>query len=200
MDYKKETKEIYNKYPEYFDEKFGTYSNEIIKEELNEVVLRFPNNAKILDLGSGPGNHALFFKNKGFDVLCLDISEKMLEKCMEKGLRTIKMDFEKLDFPENRFDVVWAYTSLLHMPKKNMPCVLKKIRNILSVKGIFMLSMKEGESEGFTRFTEGGKRWFSCYTDKEIRNLLSEDFKIIKHWRVPISDKKCFLDYLCVKK
>lgn len=199
MDYKEETCKVYDLFPDYFDDKFGEYTNEVIKGELHEVILRFPKSAKILDLGSGPGNHALFFEKNGFDVLCLDISDKMLAKCKEKGLKTIKMDIEKLSFPRGSFDVIWAYTSLLHLPKSNLPKVLKKIKNILNDNGLFMISLKEGSDEGIVVFEKGGKRWFSCYTEKEIRELLNKDFKVLKNWRVSVSDK-IFLDYLCIRR
>lgn len=199
MDYKKETIKVYNEYPEYFDEKFGEYTNNIIKEEREELITMLPKGVKVLDLGSGTGNHALFLKNHGFDVLCVDISDKMLEKCREKGLKTRKMDFEELKFPEKSFDIVWAYTSLLHIPKKNLPKVLRDISKIIKDKGIFMISMKEGDEEKMFDFEKGGRRWFSLYSDEELRFLLKKEFEIIKHWRVPIPGK-VFLDYLCKKK
>lgn len=199
MNYKEETLRVYNSFPEHFDLKFSEYSNDIIKEELEEALKLFQTGAKILDLGSGSGNHALFFKNKGFDVLCLDISEGMLKKCREKGLKTIKMDFENLKFPEQSFDVVWAYTSLLHIPKDKCPNVIKNIKHILKENGLFMISLKEGYTEDMFDFHLGGKRWFSLYTDDEVRQLLEQDFTILKNWRVSVSNK-VFLDYFCRKK
>lgn len=201
MDYKEETQKVYDKFPEHFDLKFGEYSN-IIKEELEETIKLFPPNSKILDLGSGSGNHALFFKNKGFDVLCLDISDGMLSKCREKGLKTIKMDFEELEFPEKSFDVVWAYTSLLHISKEKTFKVVDKISFILKDNGFLMISFKEGIGEGAVDFRLGGKRWFSLYTDEEIRQLLEKDFIILKNWKNPVPNKsdKVFLDYFCRKR
>ncbi|MEX0920724.1 MAG: class I SAM-dependent methyltransferase [Candidatus Pacearchaeota archaeon] len=142
--YKKKTREVYDKFPEYFDKKFREYILKFIKKELDRISKKFPKGAKILDLGSGPGNHALFLKNKGFDVLCLDISESMLQKCKEKGLNTIKSDIENLNFKEGDFDVIWAYTSLLHIPKSNIKSIIRKIHYIIKEDGFFFLSLKEG--------------------------------------------------------
>lgn len=89
MGYKKETKKTYDENADYFDQKFEEYKEKYMKQQFEKAISLFPENARILDLGSGPGNHAKLFHEKGFDVLCLDISEKSLEKCREKGLKTI---------------------------------------------------------------------------------------------------------------
>ncbi|MBS3088721.1 class I SAM-dependent methyltransferase [Candidatus Pacearchaeota archaeon] len=200
MDYKEETLKVYDSHSDYFNKKFEEYVREFIKDEINEIEKTFPRNSKILDLGSGTGNHAFVFKQKNHDVLCLDISEKMLNKCKEKGLKTIKMDIEKLSLPKNSFDVVLAYTSLLHLPKSNVPKVIESIKEMLKDNGLFFISLKEGEGEGFEEFKEGGKRWFSLYRDDEIKKLLTQNFEIIKRWQVPINKEKKFLDYLCRKE
>lgn len=199
MNYKEETTKVYDLFPEYFDEKFAEYSNEVIKEELDYIAKMFSKRPTLLDLGSGPGNHALYFKQKGIDVLCADISDEMLKKCKDKGLKIVKADFEKLSFPINSFDIVFAYSSLSHAPKNKMPKILNDINNILKDSGVFAISLKEGKLEGFLDFSKGGKRWFSLYSDNEIRNLLGVHFKIIKTWKVQISNK-VYLDYICIKK
>ena len=229
MNYKTETLKVYEEFPDYFNEKFEEYASKYIKGIMEEVCSVIPKNSKIFDLGSGSGNHAIFLKNKGFDVTCFDISEKMLQKCKEKGLKTIKGDFENINIPKNSLDVVWAYTSLLHVPKSNVPDIIDKISTILKKNGYLVLSLKEGIGEGFVDFKKGGKRWFSLYKHEEIFKLLNNKFEIIKNWRVQIIDNsgnypknsqnslmdnsekqifinriihnenKTFLDYLCKK-
>jgi|SRR3989344_2368309 len=200
MDYKEETINVYDKFSEYFDKKFEEYKEKYMKSQLEECISLFPKNAKILDLGSGSGNHSIFFKQKGFDVLCLDISKELLKKCRDKGLKTIEMDIENFNFPENSFDVVWAYTSLLHIKKEQLPKVLQKIKDILKEKSFFFISLEEGKGENFIKFKEGGKRWFALYEKEEIEKLLKKDFTILESWKVIIEKKKkVFIDFLCKK-
>ncbi|MBS3090040.1 class I SAM-dependent methyltransferase [Candidatus Pacearchaeota archaeon] len=172
---------VYDAYPDYFDIKFGTYSNNVIRKELDYVSHSLSKGARILDLRSGPGNHAHYFKDCGFDVYCLDFSEAILKKCREKGLKTVKMDFENMSFSPESFNMVWAYTSLLHIPKERVPRVISLIHNILTNGGHFGISIKEGNGEGFFNFQKGGNRWFSLYTDKEIRLILENAFFVEKH-------------------
>lgn len=110
------------------------------------------------------------------------------------------MDFENLSLPEKSFDVVWAYTSLLHVPKSKVPAIIRKIKGLLRKEGFFLISLKEGKGEGFLEFRSGTRRWFSLYTEKEMKGLLKKDFKVIKSWRVRTENNKVFIDYLCKKK
>jgi SAM-dependent methyltransferase len=199
MKHKSETTKVYESFPDYFDNKFEEYKEIYAQPQLKKAISLFPKNAKILDLGCGPGNHAEFFKQKGFDVLCADISKNFLEMCRKKGLKTIEMDFENITLPNNSFDVVWAYASLLHAPKKNLPAILNKIKDILKSKGLLFISMKEGKGEGFVQFKKGGKRWFSLYTKEELEELLKKEFSLIDNWTIRFNEEKSFIAYLYKK-
>lgn len=63
---------------------------------------------KILDLGCGVGYTTLVYKENGFDVIGLDILEKMLKIAKEKGLKVKKGDIRELKslFKEKEFDAV----------------------------------------------------------------------------------------------
>lgn len=156
---------------------------------------------EVLDLGSGPGRDSLFFKNQGFNPLCIDISPEMIKLCRKKGLDAKTGDFEKLRFEENSFDGVWAYTSLLHVPKRKFPQVIEKIRLILRDEGIFYLGMKEGDFEGFA-FEErysGMPRFIAFYEDEKLRKILSKGFDIIYDSEVKL-ENRTYLNYLCRKR
>ena len=198
MDYKAETKKTYDSFPDSFEAKFDTYFHRHLQNEVNEFLKRIPVGGTILDLGSGAGNHALQFLKRGYDVTCADISEEMIKKCKEKGLKAVAMDFERLEFPPASFDGVWAYTSLLHIPKSNLESVLKGILNIMKEKGILFLGMKEGVDEGFRTQDKypGTKRWFSLYTDSELRKIVSPAFDIEFSSATKVDGDHTFLNYL----
>ena len=48
---------------------------------------------------------------------------------------------------QNEFDGVWAYASLLHVPRKEIDDVLERIILALRPEGICYLSSKEGDGE-----------------------------------------------------
>lgn len=70
---------------------------------------------KILDYGCGNGVHSAVLAKNGNEVIGIDLSEKSLEiarkkvanKSFKDKLKFIAMDCEKLDFPDNSFDVIF---------------------------------------------------------------------------------------------
>lgn len=197
--YKEETKKAYNSSPNYFNNKFSHHFELYVKDKANSF-LKLIKGENILDMGAGPGTHALYFKNKGFNVLCIDNSEEMIKLCKEKGLNAQLIDIENINFEDCTFDGIWAYASLLHLHKDKINNVLHEIKKMLVPSGIFGLSMKEGKKDGFEEKGEyaEGKRWFSYYEEKELKEILEKDFKIIKISRT-IGNNSVFMHFLLEK-
>ncbi len=162
-------KELYNKYTKIYEKRTKSFSSQFIKFDINLFLENVPGK-EILDLGSGPGRDSLIFKRKGFKPLCLDISEGMLNLCRKKGLKTIKMDINKMKFPKNSFDGVWSYTSLTTMPKREAWEAINKINQMLKKKGILFLGLIEGRGEGWKKpdHKYSLPRFRSRYQFKEI--------------------------------
>ncbi len=195
--YRDENRLAYNKYAE----KFETSTKDYLKNHLlGDVALfmRYLPGETILDVGSGPGRDALYLKEQNLQPVCIDISHSMVKLCREKGLEAHEMDLEEIQFADSSFDGIWAYTSLLHIPKEKLPKVFKKIKSLLRDEGILYLGMKEGCFAGFKedeRYPEV-RRYSVCYSDKELRELLSEDFMLLHASKVEL-DGKVYLNYLC---
>lgn len=191
---------MYDKHAEDFSRNSADYLRDYIMEDAN-LFLDSLSGKRILDLGSGPGRDSAYFLERGFEPFCLDFSSEMVRMCREKGLRAEIGDLENLSFNDESFDGVWAYTSLLHIPKKNFPRVLRNIGRILVNQGIFYLGMKEGDFEGWIESDKypGMKRFFSLCQDDELREIVSTRFSIIHGSRIELRDA-VFLNYLCIKK
>ena len=167
------TLQSYNKMAGVYDE--GTA--EFWEQFPTTVIDAFAENLKgkkILDLGSGPGRDALLLKKRNLDVTCVDGSSSMCEMTKKLGFETIRADFRELSFPDESFDGVWAYTSLLHIPKEDMEEVLKKIHAILKSDGVFLVGMIQGEFEGDVRKEKWGDnlRYFKYYLPEELDTLV----------------------------
>ena len=200
-EYKTETKRTYDLYAESFDQEFDEHFKAHVQNEA-DIFIKELSGKKILDLGCGAGTHALYFKKQGFDVLCADISEKMLTLCRKKGLDTQIVDIENITLPKESFDGVWAYTSLLHIPKKSIEKVITEIASLLKPHGIFGLAVKEGTQEQFetNKKYPNTKRWFTYFTEDEIRKLLAPHFDILYCQKTNVKDKYVFLNYVARKK
>ena len=170
----------YNQFANEYDMETGDFWNRFPRTVFDKFAKLLPLNARILDLGSGPGRDGLILKELGLNILCLDASQAMLDIAKSRGLTTILADLsKKLPFPDHSFNGVWAYTSLLHIPKSEVDFVINEIFRVLNPGGIFGLGLIEGDIEGYKE-DEQMTRWFSYYQRLEIENLLNgRQFEII---------------------
>jgi len=154
----------------------------------------------VLDISSGPGRDGLLLTERGLDITCLDASEAMAKLSRERGLKTVVGDFAVLPFAAGSFDGVWAYTSLLHVPKSEAASVLGEIRRALKSGGIFGFGQIEGETEGY-RESSGGDlpRWFSFYTQVEAQALLESCGFEILHFEGYRPRSRNYLNFIARK-
>ncbi len=195
------------------DQKTIDAYNELAKaydEETSDFWERFPRTfldrfaglaeGTILDVGSGPGRDALILHRRGFKVTCLDASAAMVALSKEKGLESIAADFGAMPFADASFDNVWAYTSLLHVPKADIAKPLGEIRRVMKPQGYFALGLIEGDGELYRESSGMGKpRWFSFYQKEEIENLLkAHGFEMI-HFESFLPGSKRYLNFISQK-
>ena len=164
------------------------------KKEREQFLSKFKKGRKrrLLELGSGTGQDAIYFKSKGFGVVCTDLSPKNIEICREKGLDAQEMDFFNLDFPPSSFEAVYAMNSLLHVPHESFGQVLDSINNLLTPTGIFYLGVYGGQDKEGAIDTDDyePKRFFSSYTDSQIIQIVSELFDLLYFHRVELERER----------
>ena len=133
-----------------------------------------------MDLGCGSGRDSLAFLEDGYEVTPLDGSPEMCALAeIHTDLEVLNMTFEELDFDEV-FDGVWACASLLHVPEKEMPDILKKVGMALKPGGHLYVSVKEGEFEGIR-----DERYYVDYKKRKLMDMLedTEIFEIKDVWK-----------------
>ncbi len=182
--YDQDTADFWTKFPVGFIEKFA-----------KEV-----NGGFVLDVGSGPGRDALILKKHNLDVICLDASKEMVNLTIQKELPTIKADFLKIPFNNKSFSGVWAYTSLLHIPKKDLKKALKEINRVLIYNGVLGLGMIEGEKQLYRKSSDISQpRLFAYYKKQELeKTLQSLGFEILHYLEFQPGTKK-YLNFLARK-
>jgi SAM-dependent methyltransferase len=157
---------------------------------------------RLMDLGSGPGQHGKFFKDKGLAVTCVDISANMIEACKEKGLDACVMDLYSLDFDDATFDAIWSMNCLLHVPKSSLGPVLHNIKRVMKQGGYFYMGVYGGyQHEGIWEedpYTP--HRFFSFYEDNEIKKVVSKEFEIIQFVTVPMEGMTTDYQSIILKK
>lgn len=137
----------------------------------------------ILDVGSGAGQKAKYFVEKGFEVTGIDFSEKMVELA-KKQVPTAKFFTKDIKQPlefETLFDGVFAQAVLLHIPKNEILDVLKNIITPLKDGGYLYIAVKElkpgNKEEVIVKENVYGydfERFFSYFTLEEMKKYLDK--------------------------
>ena len=162
--YNEETYDFWQRFPRTFLDEFARLTQ-----------------GKILDVGSGPGRDGLLLQQCGLKVLCFDASETMVKICKSKGLEAVVGDFTTLPFENDSFDGVWAYTSLLHVPKAEIMFPLQEMKRVLKANGFFGLGLIEGEGEEYKETSKVTlPRLFGYYQKDEVEMILHNlDFDVV---------------------
>jgi len=150
-----------------------------------------PAGSSVLEIGCGIGRDAAKLSEK-YVYTGVDASQGMLAIAQKSvpGGNFMVMDFYKLDFQEKSFEGFWAAASLLHVPKSEMPEVLKGIKKVIKDNGIGFVSLKLKDSldEGVIKENKQGiptERYFSFYGEGEFNQALEKaGFQVVEETRV----------------
>ena len=153
-------------------------------------LLRSEGKHSLLEIGAGPGHFGAYFRDRGLDVTCTDLSPEMVRICCEKGLTAHVMDFLHLDFPPTSFDAVFALNCLLHVPSADLDLVLAAIHRLLKPDGLFFYGVYGGHSfEGvWPEDHHVPPRYFVFYPDDELRRRAAERFDEVYFRAIPLED------------
>ena len=128
-----------------------------------------PGSASILDFGCGSGRDTKYFLEKGYQVTATDGSAELCRLASEFiGIKVKEMLFQELD-AMNQYDGIWACSSILHLPKKELLPVIQKMCEALKDNGIIYTSFKYGDFEG-----ERNGRYFTDFTEKTFREYIEK--------------------------
>lgn len=136
---------------------------------------------RLLEIGAGTGQDSEFFQRNGLEVVAVDLSPAMVERCRQKGIDARVMDLRHPDLPPESFDAVYSLNCLLHVPNAELPDVLLAVRELLRPGGLFFLGVYGGEEEeGFAEHDwHEPPRFFSFRTDEQIQRYARRSFSIV---------------------
>ena len=148
--------------------------------ELQDIFLaELKNGASVLDFGCGSGRDTCYFLKKGYKVTALDGSAELCRIAEEKtGNPVIQMDFNDFD-EQDRYDGIWACSSILHLSKQELKQVLVHMEQALHIGGIIYASFKYGDFSGMRN-----GRFFTDFTENSFREFISDvkELSIEKLW------------------
>jgi SAM-dependent methyltransferase len=138
----------------------------------------------ILDFGCGPGRDLKAFVERGHFAIGLDGASRLAAMARaHSGCEVWEQDFLALDLPANRFDGVFANAVLQHIPRVELPRVLRELHATLKPGGALFSSIPHGRNE------EGWNRGrYGAYHDEEtwIRHVTAAGFvELSRYFRPP---------------
>ncbi|MDE2018969.1 MAG: class I SAM-dependent methyltransferase [Patescibacteria group bacterium] len=139
-------------------------------------------NPKILEIGCGNGRDTEEIIKETNDYLGIDISEGMIALAKRKvpNGRFEVADIENFFFPDG-LDIIFAFASLLHVPKESLKEILAHSYAALNEGGAMRISLKHKDNyEKILKEDKFGKRMFYFYSQKDIEELAGK-FIIVKN-------------------
>ena len=157
----------------YYNENAQSFASGTVSVKFTEVQDKFLEklnpDAYILDFGCGAGRDAKYFLSRGYQVDAVDGSEQLCRIASEyTEIKVRQMLFQELDEKE-KYDGIWACSSILHLPKNELKAVFMKMFKALKEDGIIYTSFKYGDFEG-----ERNGRYFTDFTEKTFEEFVDE--------------------------
>ena len=151
------TIEYYNQNADMFAQGTRLVDFTVVQERFRKML---PVGSRILDFGCGSGRDTKYFLEKGYQVEATDGSSELCKLASAfTGIEVKKMLFQELNAC-GKYEGIWACSSILHLPKKELLPVIRKMCDALKDNGVIYTSFKYGDFEGkrngryFTDFTE----------------------------------------------
>lgn len=167
----------------YYNQNAVRFTVETVQVNFESTQKRFvgklPAGAAILDFGCGSGRDTKYFLSQGYQVDAVDGSAELCRLAGEyTGVNVKNMLFHELAEVE-RYDGIWACSSILHLPPEELADVMRKMVIALKYNGIIYASFKYGTFAG-----ERNGRYFTDMTEDAFADFLKQikNIKIEEQW------------------
>ncbi len=156
---------------DYYNDNAREFAASTVSVDFAEMQDRFmaslPQGGRILDFGCGSGRDAKRFLDEGFAVDATDGSPELCRLASEYAGILVKCElFGELSAVE-AYDGIWACSSILHVPKAELPSIFGKMLRALKPSGVMYVSFKYGDFEGLRN-----GRHFSDFTEESFVDLV----------------------------
>jgi len=146
---------------------------------------QFKPGATICDAGCGPTGHiGKYILNKGMNITGVDISDRCVELASGHvpGIRFIRGDFVQIDLPDQCFDGIISFYSIIHTPKMHINDIFAEFNRMLKPGGYLLVVVKKGTEEGFLNEFIGieAEIYFTLFSEAEIAEYyLNNGFELV---------------------
>ena len=172
-----------NKTLDYYNKNASSFAEATVAVDFYDTQKHFqellPEHGYILDFGCGSGRDTKYFLSQNFKVDAIDGSGELCRIASDyTGIKVKKMLFKELEEIE-KYDGIWACSSILHLSKNELKAVFGKMIKALKGDGIIYTSFKYGDFEG-----ERNGRYFTDFTEEKFNKFVQniENVKLREEW------------------
>ena len=170
------TIEYYNQNADMFAQGTRLVDFTVVQERFRKML---PVGSRILDFGCGSGRDTKYFLEKGYRVEATDGSSELCKLAsVFTGIEIKEMLFQDLN-ASGKYEGIWACSSILHLSKKELLPVIRKMCDALKDNGVIYTSFKYGDFEG-----ERNGRYFTDFTEDTFDKFIKviQELTIEEEW------------------
>lgn len=187
----RERKDVFKVYDIIGESFFENRRQNLMEEKYLELICSLiPKQGNILDLGCGSGKPIFeYFKNRGYQVVGVDASEKILSIARENFPEDefFLMDMRQLKL-EQKFNAIIAWHSFFHLEGKDQEKMFKIFQEQLKPNGVLMFTSGNELAEAWSE-NYGQDLYHASLSPEQYQELLAaHQFKLIQH---SIEDPEC---------
>jgi SAM-dependent methyltransferase len=155
----------------------------VMPDEVHSNLIRFVNmvgtEARVLEIGTGPGRDAQEMERIGLSVRRTDVSQGFVDRLHAGGFLADLVDPLTDDLTDPLrggapYDGVWANASLLHVRRDALPAVLGRLADVTRPGGALHLTLKGGDGARWSvHGNVGAPRFFTFWREEPLREHLA---------------------------
>lgn len=152
-----------------------------VRDALDAFAAALPEHGRVLEIGSGSGRDACLLEERGLSVRRTDVTPAFVDALRADGADADLLDPLTDDLADpmtptepQPYEGVWANACLLHVVRADLPLVLTRLAAVTRSGGVFRLSLKEGDGDGWS--THGSvttPRRFVYWREEPLRDALA---------------------------
>ena len=148
-------------------------------------------NAKLLEIGCGPGNITkyLLSERPDFDIFGIDIAPNMIELAKKNNpkARFAIMDSRQIDKIKTKYDGIVCGFCLPYLSQTDVQKFVADCYNLLNEDGLIYISFVEGNpnKSNFQVSSSGDRVYFHYHNLNDVKSQLVENnFEVLKAFKV----------------